>query len=111
MNIEFTEDLRNVGGCTVGCAQPPPIATGSARIIPGTNDDGDTPAVIDADGTAAEVAKPVSTVPLAIDVRCVREFTSMAGSAFTEAPSISQMVNLKTRYNTINRRHHGDINE
>lgn len=110
MNIEFTEDLRNVVGCTVGCAQPSPIATGSARIIPGTNDDGDTPAVIDADGT---VAKPVSTVtvPLAIDVRCVREFTSMAGSASTEAPSISQMVNSKTRYNTINRRHHGDINE
>ena len=62
------EDLHNVVGCTVGCAQPSPIAIGAARIIPGTNDDGDTPAVIDADGTAAEVTKPVSTVtvPLAI---------------------------------------------
>jgi hypothetical protein len=106
MNTEFTEDLHDVVGCTVGCARPSPspIATVSARTIAGTNDNGDTPvttsAVIDADGTAAEVAKSVSTVPLAIEenVGCAIEFSSMAGSISTE-PSISQMVNSKTRYN------------
>ena len=83
MNIEFTEDLRDVVGCTAGCAQPSPspIATVSARTIAGTNNNGNTPvatsAVIDADGTAAEVAKLVSTVPLAIEenVGCVIEFS------------------------------------
>ena len=107
MNIEFTEDLRDVVGCTAGCVQlsPSPIATVSARTIAGTNDNGNTPvttsAVIDADGTAAEVAKLVLTVPLAIEesVGCVIEFSSMAGSVSTEPSIISQMVNSKTRYN------------
>lgn len=85
MNTEYTEDLRDLVGCTVGCARvsPSPIATVPAGTFAAgsTNDNGDTPvttsAVIDADGTAVEVAKPVSTVPLAIkeNVGCVIEFS------------------------------------
>lgn len=106
MNTKFTDDLHDVG-CNAGCAWPSPIAAGPAKATAGANkesggnDDGDTPvttsAVIDADGTAAEIGKLISTVPesqaMEGDVGCAACAGATPRSAFSEAPSMSQMAN------------------